>query len=263
MDRLWRWVQTIKRDLSTEDWDSVVVIDGGEGSGKSTLALIIKAIYEGAWSLDRVIFDPEGLIGQMEKAPVGSCVLFDEAILGLYKRDWHQDLNRTLAKAFSIVRARNLLFLLCIPNYYDLDAHLRHRCQYRWYVYVVHDRKTKTRVRGHSKLYYSKKDQWMSGDPWLVEKFRYRFPALPQKVYDNYRVEKMKNIGLKLEKMRESIQTEDKPKVKVRERVRLALLEDPDIPMAALALKIDASHTYVKGILKELRPNHPKNSSKG
>jgi len=185
MDRLKAFVNMMKKRIQ-DKWDFVLVVDGREGSGKSTLALHIKALYDGSYNLNHVLFDASRMVEVMQTAPRGSCVLVDEAIISLYKREALKDFQTTLVKAFSIVRARSLVFILVLPNYFDLDPNIRTRANYRLYAYA------KRGVRGYLEVYQPKRTQWTSGSPYQDLLWRYKFPALPdgfQSMYDGFKEE--------------------------------------------------------------------------
>jgi len=183
VDRLEGFVKMMARGIK-QRWDFVIVVDGREGSGKSTLALHIKALYDGSYNLRNVLFDASTMLDVMQTAPRGSCVLVDEAIISLYKREALKDFQMTLVKAFSIVRARNLLFILVLPNYFDLDPNIRTRANYRLYAYA------KRGVRGYMDVYQPMRTQWTQGSPFQELLWRYKFPALPesfQSIYDEFK----------------------------------------------------------------------------
>lgn len=178
-DHLGRFIKMIHRGIA-DKWDFVIVVDGREGSGKSTLALQMKAMFDEYYNLDHVLFDATSMIETMRFAPRGSCVLVDEAIISLYKREALRDFQMTLVKAFSIVRARNLFFILVLPNFNDLDPNIRTRCNYRFYAHA------KRGQRGYLDVYQPQRTPWSSG--WLYQEliWTYRFPALPEQFQTEY-----------------------------------------------------------------------------
>lgn len=186
-DQLVRFVRMVRRGIE-DKWDFVMVVDGREGAGKSTLALQMKAIYDGRYNLDNVLFDATSMIKTMRFAPRKSCVVVDEAIISLYKREALKDFQLTLVKAFSIVRARNLFFILVLPNFNDLDPNIRTRANYRFYTFA------KRGHRGYLEVYQPKRTPWSSG--WLYQElvWTYKFPPLPDEFQTTYDVFKESSL---------------------------------------------------------------------
>lgn len=190
-DQLVRFVRMVRRGID-DKWDFVMVVDGREGAGKSTLALQMKAIYDGRYNLDNVLFDATSMIKTMRFAPRKSCVVVDEAIISLYKREALKDFQLTLVKAFSIVRARNLFFILVLPNFNDLDPNIRTRANYRFYTFA------KRGHRGYLEVYQPKRTPWSSG--WLYQElvWTYKFPPLPDEFQTKYDVFKESSLDAAL-----------------------------------------------------------------
>lgn len=212
-DRLEGWVNMVKARIR-DHWDYVIVVDGREGSGKSTLALHIKALYDGSYNLNHVLFDAESLLEEMEKAPMGSCVMLDEAIISLYKRDSLKEFQTILVKSFSIIRARELFFIMVLPNFWDLDGSLRNRANYRVYVYA------KGGYRGYSQFYKVKRTQWSTNWAWQDLEWEYTFPTLPSRFEPIY--DKFKTVSLKkaLGKFKKDIEVEQQKVKDKREGLR-------------------------------------------
>lgn len=242
-DFLVRWTRGLKHAIA-EDWDQVIIVDGREGSGKSTLAAHIKAIYDGAYNMDMVSFDATDMLERMRTVPKGSCVLVDEAIMSLYKRQAMEEYQVTLAKAFSIVRARNLVFILVIPNYFDLDPHLRTRANWRLYCYA------RRRVRGYVDFYMPDRGPWTRGDPFLVLKYKARFGVLPTEFQQRYQAFKDEHLMGALEGF----------KAQVEAKVNLAQVREE---YGRRGTKIQRAHEYLDdhpGATAEELANHIKAS---
>jgi energy-coupling factor transporter ATP-binding protein EcfA2 len=245
----------MKRGIQ-QNWDFVLVVDGREGSGKSTLAMHIKALYDGSYNLRNVLFDASRMLQVMQEAPKGSCVLVDEAIISLYKREALKDFQTTLVKAFSIVRARSLLFILVLPNYFDLDPNIRTRANYRLYAYA------KRGIRGYLDVYQPKRTQWTTGSPYQELIWRYKFPVLPEKFQSIY--DEFKEQGL-MDALRD-FQTEVEEQVRASrsreefgrkgtkiEKIYSYLEERPDATSAEVAREVRCSPDYARKLLKVIR----------
>lgn len=255
MDRLRAFINMVKRGID-QKWDFVMVIDGREGSGKSTLGLHMKAMYDGNYNLDHVLFDATSMVHEMQFAPRGSCIIVDEAIISLYKREALKDFQTTLVKAFSIVRARNLFFILVLPNFQDLDPNIRTRANYRLYSYA------KRGIRGYLQVYQPQRTPWSSG--WLYQTliWEYKFPALPddfQSRYDNFKetslMETLAGFKVDIEKaVRANRSREEFGRANTRIEKIYAILDDnPKASHQQVAKEVKCTPGYARDIINSIR----------
>jgi len=123
--------ETAKRDK-----DNLIPIDGATGSGKSTLGL--KMCLTGCPWFDMekdILYSREELIEWVTTAKPGSWALADEAVNMLFKRDFAAKAQKFLLRILDMCRDRNLTILMCIPNFWALDSHVRQgRVRLRIYV---------------------------------------------------------------------------------------------------------------------------------
>ena len=246
-DRLEGFITMVKSRIA-DHWDYVVVLDGREGSGKSTMGLHMKALYDGSYNLRHVLFDAEELIEQMQTAPKGSCIILDEAIISLYKRDSLKEFQTMLVKAFSIIRARELFFILVLPNFWDLDGSLRNRANERIYVYA------KGGIRGYSQFYKIQRTQWSTNWAWQNLEWEYLFPCLPERfapMYDKFKTSSLKKALGKFEKEVKVEQQKKKDKAQgLRgEKMRMCrdyLKDNPGATAKQVALDCAVSYGYAK-----------------
>lgn len=123
--------ETAKRDK-----DNLIPIDGATGAGKSTLGL--KMCLEGCpwFDMERdILYSREELIEWVTTAKPGSWGLADEAVNMLFKRDFAAKAQKFLLRILDMCRDRNLTILMCIPNFWALDSHVRQgRVRLRIYV---------------------------------------------------------------------------------------------------------------------------------
>jgi len=241
IDFLQEYVESVKSHLKAK-WDWVHVVDGMEGSGKSTFGLLIKAIYEGEWNLDRIIYDARELVENMEKLPRKSCIMMDEIILTSYKRDASTAINKVLNKAFSIVRDRNLFFILILPSYFDLDKDLRKRARYRTYCYG------KGTQRGWVIFYQIVRTQWTKKDPFQNEIGEYIFPNIPKKIYDDYSQVKRKMLKDKLQEFQDELDTNTifQKKETKGSKIRQAIKDYPALSNVEIAEIVECTPGYVR-----------------
>jgi len=120
----YKYVHNIKKELD-DDNDHVTVIVGREGVGKSRLALIICAITSPTFSMLHVCYKPEHLYKAIRESKPGDTILIDEGGLFLFSRDSMASDTKFIVKLFTIVRQKNIHFVICIPNFWILDSVIR------------------------------------------------------------------------------------------------------------------------------------------
>jgi len=253
-DRLEYFVKCLKKGVS-EGWDFVIIVDGREGSGKSTLAGHVKAIYDGKYNLEHTMFDAKTMLEEMQTAPRGSCVWVDETVLSLFKRESLTSFQVALVKAFSIIRARNLVFLLVLPNFNDLDPNIRNRAAYRLYAYA------KKGVRGYVDCYQPQRSQWSTGSAYQELLWRYTFPQFPeefQKEYDRFKVSGLDDAIEDLDKrVKDKIAAESSKKEWGRANTKLERLfayynDNPYARPEDAAAAVKCTLTYARQTAKTL-----------
>jgi hypothetical protein len=206
-DRLKRIIDyKIKKSLSQNDKDCVLVVDGKEGAGKSTLALQMAKCYDPNFNLSRVVFDAESFRDAIFKAKKGQALVYDEAFTGLSSRSSLSTINRALVSLMMQMRQKNLFVIVVLPTFFLLDKYVAlWRTKALFHVYESGGR------RGYFKVYNSKKKKYLylagkqtysyggSDKKWKVfTKFKGRFYgkfALGDKVEeDKYRKKKEKAL---------------------------------------------------------------------
>jgi energy-coupling factor transporter ATP-binding protein EcfA2 len=245
----------IKRGIR-DRWDFVIVVDGREGSGKSTLALHLKAIYDGNYNLGHVLFDASSMVDVMRTAPRGSCVLVDEAVISLYKREALRDFQISLVKAFSIVRARNLFFILVLPNFNDLDPNIRTRCNYRFYAHA------KRGIRGYLDVYQPRRTPWSAGSLYQELIWTYKFPALPEAFQREYDKFKERSLDEALRDFQEEVRkavSEGQSRTEfgrvgtIKERIWAYMNDNPSADRFEVSNAVKCSPAYARDIINSIR----------
>ena len=125
-----------KLGIRSHNQDRVVVITGNEGKGKSNLALgIFETWYKDLlkvtdYSEEYIKFfgaNKVEFITALATAPRYSMIVHDESLKDLYSRDSISDFNKSLNKAYYVVRGRNLFTVFVAPSILDLDSNFRKR----------------------------------------------------------------------------------------------------------------------------------------
>lgn len=254
MDRLESFMKYLKRGTTEHDFDYVIVLDGPEGSGKSSLAMHAKALYEGRYSLDNVMYDAGDAIKTMLEAPPASFILHDEAVCDFMSRTALKTFQIRLVKAFSIARELNHVYMLLIPNYNLLDPALKIRAKYRFWVYA------KGFNRGYLKVFYAKRNPWTKAKPYHDERWHYVFPMLPRRTLKAYKEFKSKELRRKLQEFQdeadqEKRRAEDKSKgirgVKARQ-IKKVMDDHPTWKADKVAGKVGCSLKHARDTMRVL-----------
>lgn len=109
--------------IHEKNTSAVLVIDGRSGLGKSTLASQIGLYVDPNFSLDNFYFEPEEFIKGLTEARVGTCLIFDEAML-LSSRAALSQINKMVIIAMSMIRSKRLMIIFCVNSLFDLDRNL-------------------------------------------------------------------------------------------------------------------------------------------
>lgn len=118
-------LEGIKKNFLSKDNDYLLTIVGREGSGKSTLGIKICRTIDPNFNIDRIVFSGLGFIKAILKAKPKEAILWDEAGEGGYSRDSMKRMNNLINKALMYSRAKQLFFVVIIPNFFMLDKFLR------------------------------------------------------------------------------------------------------------------------------------------
>src|SRR3989304_5736661 len=132
MIMLYAWLRSnldaTKRLLRDQGWEYPVVINGPGRSGKTALATQIGLYYEGLESdpmkiLKHSVWGFEGIESALPGLPKGSAIICHEP--NLFGRRSTSKLNVRAMRVFTIVGAYNVLFILTLPSWHDLDRYFR------------------------------------------------------------------------------------------------------------------------------------------
>lgn len=156
-------------DVQDSDRDAMVIISGDTGGGKSVLSW---QISKGVCEKRNVVFNPVRALVYDREEFNRACDSFeefsvingDEAVGLFYARDYHDDEQIAVLKKLDRLRYRHLVLLLCIPNMFHIDKHLRDS-RVRYWIYVF-ERKGKGEG-GYARAYvFDKEANPFNPDPW-------------------------------------------------------------------------------------------------
>ena len=112
------------------NYQNIIVIEGGTGSGKSTAAIWLAKTMDPNWSItDNYIYSLDDLRNKLERAEKGEKVspisLFDEAVVSLNSRNSNRTEDRDMVILFNTMRSRGWTTILCVPSIFDLNKAVR------------------------------------------------------------------------------------------------------------------------------------------
>jgi hypothetical protein len=118
------------RKSQQKELDATLCLSGFVGEGKSTLSIQIAKAY---YKLDTqekfkdfcdkwLIYDRQSLKEAVEKNKE-KCIVADEAINMLFKRDFMRGEQKNLLKLMDVCRDHRHLFMFNIPSFWALDSH--------------------------------------------------------------------------------------------------------------------------------------------
>ena len=123
---LWRRLYRVRQRLEAMR-DSMTVITGDEGAGKSTLGVVQCQVMCDTFQLKNICLNAHQFITNLQENEPGSAVLLDEGLLFMFSRETMSKKNRDMTKIFSVMRAKRQYVVICVPNYYTMDAYVRNQ----------------------------------------------------------------------------------------------------------------------------------------
>jgi len=113
----------ICKNRQKSDNDLFLIIDGPEGSGKSVFAQQVGFYLDPSLTVDRIAFNSKDFKNKISEAKKDQCIIFDEAMKGLHSRSATSALNKMLVELFSEMRQDNLIIIIVLPTFFELDKY--------------------------------------------------------------------------------------------------------------------------------------------
>jgi len=171
-----------------QDYDCVVLIDGGEGKGKSVLGMQVGYMLDKDNHIDietQICYTPEQLKKAITTLPKHKAIIFDEARRGFNRRRSTQDVNIDLTDLFAECRQNNLFLIIIMPTFYDMDMNMAvWRSRILIHVKSAWDlsNKEKPLLRGFARLYTEQgKMSLYTNKLWRMQ---YRYPLITNESFD-------------------------------------------------------------------------------
>lgn len=125
-NRLFPYLNIIKHRVNALDYDCFIVVTGKERRGKSTFAAKLGwYMSDGKLKSQNICMDIDQFVKALQNAERGDIIIFDEAGTNLYSREAMTSINRMLTKAFMVSGIKNVVIILCIPSFFNLDTYIR------------------------------------------------------------------------------------------------------------------------------------------
>jgi hypothetical protein len=110
------------RMIREKNWDGVIVIDGKERSGKSILGMIAGwYLSDCKLTVNNFAKGLEDAARKIAKLPDKSVLIMDEGSTVFGSKDSMGGAQKKLIKLMDVVGQKNLIFIICLPCYFDLN----------------------------------------------------------------------------------------------------------------------------------------------
>ena len=103
---------------------------GEPRSGKSYSALRIAELVDQDFSLGNLVYSPAEFLKLVKTKEEGSVIVFDEAGVKIFSREWQSKMNKALAKVFQILGYKHLGIILTFPSVMFVDKAIRRLFNY-------------------------------------------------------------------------------------------------------------------------------------
>ncbi len=116
-----------------DDYDNIVIIEGGEGSGKSSITWQLCSRMNPSFDFRKQIaYDIDELEDLLKKGDDKHSIFWlDEAYDIMNKRDWNTNKNKKFVRLLVKMRSRGWTLMMDIPRAEDSDVYIReHRARY-------------------------------------------------------------------------------------------------------------------------------------
>ena len=105
-------------------------------SGKSTFAIQLACVLDTNLNLSKLLYEPSNFIKKIRDSKPGDCLVLDEGNLFLFSRESMGSNNKFMVKLFAIMRQKNIIIIINVPNFFTLDSYVRdHRTDTLVYVH--------------------------------------------------------------------------------------------------------------------------------
>jgi len=108
--------------IQKKGWDGVIIVDGKERSGKSKLAMTMGWYFsKGALTEKNFASGLNDAAEKIAELPDSSVIIVDEGSLMFSSKDSSTAKQKLLIKLLDVVGQKNLIFIICLPCFFDLN----------------------------------------------------------------------------------------------------------------------------------------------
>lgn len=247
LDKLQIQMEAIK-ERQRHEFDNIWVIDsgGGRGTGKSVAGLWNQAYYNGGLvDLHNVIFNGMELLERFKTGDLGECIIYDEAIRDLYKREAMTIINIVLVKLLDMGRWREKFLMVILPNFWSLDPDIRNIIDARLFLY------NRGLERGFTKFFKAKRNEWTKAEPYLDYRFTFKYRNFPRDLYNLYKGNKVDAWDKSLSDFKEILERRTGGGISIKQKVMEALFADSKRSNAEIAREVKCTTSYVQRLRAE------------
>jgi hypothetical protein len=108
----------------------IVMLVGEPRSGKSYSALRIAELVDDDFTLDKLVYSPAEFLELVINSEEGDVIVFDEAGVKIFSREWQSKMNKALAKVFQVLGYKHLGIILTFPSVMFVDKAIRRLFNY-------------------------------------------------------------------------------------------------------------------------------------
>lgn len=150
----------IKKYVTKQNGDAVIIITGEVGSGKSVMAQQVARFFDYGFTYNKICFNPTQFKKLVDNAPKFSSIVYDEAHNGFSTRNIMKRENRELIAVLEECRYKNLFIILCTPTFYRMAEEIA--LTRSWALietYMYWHSETRVMMRGNFS-YYNRGKKW-------------------------------------------------------------------------------------------------------
>lgn len=126
------FVDYICNRIQNENKNAILCIVGATGTGKSLSAIrlceLISKKLRTEFNENNMVFSFKEMMQLLngKKLVRGSCIMFDEAGIGLGSRNWYTTLNKMISFLLQAFRKYGYVLIFTVPNFSFIDKQTRH-----------------------------------------------------------------------------------------------------------------------------------------
>jgi hypothetical protein len=253
--------ENIRKRLFELNQNWLSVFTGRTGSGKSFSAIHLAAGIDPNFCIDNVVFTPKEFLERLNSGELkkGSCVVFDEAGVGMAAREWSSIQNKLLSYVLQTFRYENLAVIFTVPSMAFVDVHAR-RLIHSIFETLRIDRQTNEVICKYLEVEYSPREP---DHPYFhfarvynpetmksVKITRLHIGKPPQSLIDKYEAKKQKYATTLKEECYDMLKAKD-DKAKKPEETKKALIirmKKQGVKMKKIAELTGFDYQYVRNV---------------